>query len=68
MTDRQEPPKPERPSVLKLYPPAPRFPGEPAPRQHEADEDDEPLGGDPACWAHLVYDDPADQPEPPPAQ
>lgn len=27
-----------------------------------ADDDDEPLGGDPPCWAHLFEDD--DEPSP----
>jgi hypothetical protein len=26
------------------------------------EEDDEPLGGDPACWAHLFEDDEDGQP------
>jgi hypothetical protein len=31
-------------------------------RYADDEDDDEPLGGDPACWAHLFEDDEADPP------
>jgi hypothetical protein len=29
------------------------------------DDDDEPMGGDPACWAHLFEDEDEDDPHTP---
>ena len=53
MTDPPDKPRTDRPKILKL---SPALLDELRAR-YAADEDDEPLGGDPACWAHLFEED-----------
>lgn len=58
MTDHPDEPRPDRPKVLKLSPAL----LDELRALYADDEDDEPMGGDPACWAHLFEDD---EPSPP---
>src|SRR4051812_18530233 len=57
MTDRSDEPTADRPPIIKL---SPARLDELRARYADDEDDDEPLGGDPACWAHLFEDDEAD--------
>jgi len=58
-----------RPDATRTPPARPRVPSQPAewlnpaPRcSRAADEDEEPLGGDPACWLHLFDEEEGEPP------